>query len=76
MRFTKKQMDNWKEIFEREGKFQWDITGGYIIFADEFMDIFQFRNGKWFHKKIFLWRFKTVTQVNQELAALRWADAG
>lgn len=76
MRFTKKQMDNWKEIFNWEGPFQWDVPGGYIIFADSNMAVYRFRSGKWSHKRIELWRVKTVSQVNMELAALRWADAG
>lgn len=76
MRFTKKQMDNWKEIFNREGPFQWDVPGGYIIFADGHMAVYRFRSGKWSYKRVELWRFKPVSQVNQEFAALGWASAG
>ena len=75
MHFTKKQMDNWKEIFNREGPFQWDVPGGYIIFAESHLTVYRFRSGKWSNKRIALWRVKTVTQINMELAALRWAEA-
>lgn len=76
MRFTKKQMDNWKEIFNREGPFQWDIPTGYIVFADAHMSVYRFSYGKWRYKRIELWRFKNVTSINQELSAFGWADAG
>lgn len=73
--FKAKEWQMFKDICNREGSFQWDIPGGYVIFGTIGMTVFKYKvGGRWASKHINYWREKNVSTVNRELREQKWKE--
>ncbi len=74
--FNAKQWREFLDIFNREGPFQWDIPGGYIIFGSAGMTVYKLYKRQWRSKHVNCWQNRCCTEVNRELRNQRWKDEG